>query len=210
MKRIHIILFFVCALFACANPQIYSTLQHQAISLQADSLQTYGIAFITPSTVTGQEEDKQALALTFARVLAEKRPDVRIITLPETLSVVARDDLTKEYKIMFDDFKNTGIFNHDILKKVGQATGVRYLAQLKLANFDQGTIGRWSFLGIRMSQTKYADIRLFFQIWDSADGTIAWEGVEELNYSRDTTSEKAVSFQTVIDTAAQDLIAQLP
>ena len=180
------------------------------MSLQPESLQTYGIAFITPSTVTGQEEDKQSLALTFAQVLAEKRPDIKVITLPETLSIIALSGLTKEYKAMFNDFENTGLFNKETLDKVGKATGTRYLAQLKLSDFNQGTIGRWSFLGLRMSQTKYAETRLFFQIWDSVDGTIAWEGVEEVNYSRDTASEKAVTFRTVIETAAQELIAQLP
>ena len=111
---------------------------------------------------------------------------------------------------MINDFENTGLFNKETLDKVGKATGTRYLAQLKLSDFNQGTIGRWSFLGLRMSQTKYAETRLFFQIWDSVDGTIAWEGVEEVNYSRDTASEKAVTFRTVIETAAQELIAQLP
>lgn len=197
-------------LSACINPQIYSTVQHHTISLEAESLITNGIAFITPSTVTGQEEDKQALALTFAEVLADKRPDITIVTLPETLRAIARNKLTADYKIMFDDFKNTGIFNREIINKVGKATGTRYLAQLKLASFNQGTIGRWSLLGIRMSQTKYADIRLFFQIWDSADGTIAWEGVEELNYARDTAKEQAIAFRTVIEVAAQNLIARLP
>lgn len=205
-----ILLLFMCSLSACVNPQIYSSVQHQTISLDAGSLKKSGIAFITPSTVTGQEEDKQALALTFAEVLAEKRPDITIVTLPETLAVVARNGLTEKYKLMFDDFKNSGIFDREIIGKIGKATGTRYLAQLKLANFSQGTIGRWSFLGIRMSQTKYADLRLFFQIWDSTDGTIAWEGMAELNYSRDTSSEQAIAFKTVIATAAQNLIAQLP
>ena len=35
-------------------------------------------------------------------------------------------------------------------------------------------------------QTKQANIRIFFQIWDSKDGSIAWEGTEEMNYSWDT------------------------
>ena len=103
MHRIAISLFFACALSACINPQIYTTVQHQVVSLQPESLQTYGIAFITPSTVTGQEEDKQSLALTFAQVLAEKRPDIKVITLPETLSIIALSGLTKEYKAMFND-----------------------------------------------------------------------------------------------------------
>lgn len=206
------ILAIACAvsLSSCINPQVYSTVQHHAISLNAESIKTSGIAFITPSTVTGQEEDKQALALIFSEVLAEMRPDITVVPLSETLAAVTKSGLTTEYKLMFEEFYNSGVFDYETLDKVGQATGVRYLAQLKLASFSQGTIGRWSLLGIRMAQTKYANIRLFFQIWDSSDGTIAWEGVEELNYARDTSKEKSIAFRTVVETAARNLASQLP
>lgn len=173
-------------------------------------MQTYGLAFITPSTVTGQEEDKQALALTFAEVLVAERPAVRCVTLPETLGAINRAGLAEEYKVMYEDYRDTGIFKRDILRKVGEATGTRYLVQLKLAGFVQGSQNRWGFLGIRMLDTKYASIRLFLQIWDSEDGTIAWEGNEELNYAFDTSRERAVTFKTVVETTARNLIAHLP
>ena len=61
-----------------------------------------------------------------------------------------------------------------------------------------------------MLDTKSASIRLFLQIWDSEDGTIAWEGNEELNYAFDTSRERAVTFKTVVETTARNLIAHLP
>ena len=60
--------------FGCAIPQTYSTIQHRALTLQPQDLERYGLAFITPSTVTGQEEEKQAVALTFSEVLKSKAP----------------------------------------------------------------------------------------------------------------------------------------
>ena len=54
----------------CTTPSTYySTLQHQPLSLGAGQLESGGIAFITPSTVTGQEQEKQAVALAYADVL---------------------------------------------------------------------------------------------------------------------------------------------
>jgi len=194
----------------CTTHQVHASVQHRAISLKQSELQTYGLAFITPSTVTGQEEDKQALALTFAEVLVAERPAVRCVTLSETLGAINRAGLAEEYRGMYEDYRNTGIFKRDILQKVGEATGTRYLAQLKLAGFTQGSQSRWGFLGIRMIDTKYASIRLFLQIWDSEDGTIAWEGIEELNYAFDTSRERAVTFKTVVETTARNLIAHLP
>lgn len=205
--------FLLCLTFtlaACTSHKIQSVTQHNAISLVKNDLEIAGLAFITPSTVTGQEQDKQALAMIFSDVLKEKRPDIHTVSLSETLGSVSRAGLTDEYINMFKDYRDTGIFNKDILHKIGDVTGSRYLVQLKLANFIQESRGRWGFFGYRILETKSARIRVFFQIWDSLDGTIAWEGSQELIYSNDTASEELISFKTVVNHTATKLIARLP
>ncbi|MEW5709281.1 MAG: hypothetical protein AB1830_10320 [Pseudomonadota bacterium] len=59
-------------------------------------------------------------------------------------------------------------------------------------------------------ETKYALVHLFFQVWYSQDGSIVWEGTQELRYAQDTGTEAPVTFRTVIERTAQDLIARLP
>jgi hypothetical protein len=194
----------------CATDQVYSTADHADFSLDKNDLETYGLAFITPSTVTGQEEDKQTLAFAFANVMQKSRPDIRLVTLPETISAINIADITEDYKRMYVDYRDTGVFKRDLLKKVGDITGSRYLAQLKLSSFSQNSKGRFSLLGLRLVQTKEANIRIFFQIWDSSDGTIAWEGTEEMSYSWDTSSEKPVTFRTIVEKTAHNLITLLP
>jgi len=190
--------------------QIYSTINHHQFSLSGDALKNSGIAFITPSTVTGQEEEKQAVAFTFVETLKTQRPDIRCVSLPETLSAINKADLVDDYQRMFAEYKDTGLFDSKILYKVGQVTGTRYLGQLKLAGFSQGSKGRFSVFGMRLLETSYAKLRLFFQIWDARDGSIAWEGVQELNWSEEEVNEDAVSLQTVIGEAARNLAKRLP
>lgn len=194
----------------CSMDQVHSTADHTDFSLDKNDLETYGLAFITPSTVTGQEEDKQTLAFAFANAMQEKRPDIRLVTLPETISAINVADLTEDYKRMYVDYRDTGVFKRELLQKVGETTGTRYLAQLKLSDFSQNSKSRFNLFGLRLLQTKEANIRLFFQIWDSADGTIAWEGTEEMSYSWDTGSEKPVTFRTIVEKTAQNLISLLP
>jgi hypothetical protein len=91
MKRA--LLALVLGLGGCFGTQIYPTQQEQLISLRPGDLEASGIAFITPSTVTGQEQEKQAVALTFADVLKRERPKLRVATLAETLSAVNRAGL---------------------------------------------------------------------------------------------------------------------
>lgn len=194
----------------CLAPQVYPTLQERAISLKPGALEAHGIAFITPSTATGQEEDKQALALTFAEVLRKERPGVRCVTLAETLSAINQAGLADAYKRMYDDYRDTGVFNRSVLREVGRVTGARYVAHLKLQRFDQGEKQRLGAFGLRLVETKYALVHLFFQVWDSQDGSIVWEGTQELRYAQDTVTEAPVTFRTVIERTARDLIARLP
>jgi hypothetical protein len=194
----------------CAIPQTYHSTQHRTFSLGPADLSRYGLAFITPSTVTGQEEEKQAVAITFTEVLYTQRPDIPIRTLPQTLSAVNKAGLEKQYTQMYEDYRNTSLFKTASLKEVAGATGMRYLGQLKLSGFQQGSDGRLSVFGLRLLNTKQASIRLFFQIWDSQDGSIVWEGVDELQYSMDTATEETVTLKKVLEKASLNLVNQLP
>lgn len=198
------------ALAGCYGTQIYPTLQEQRISLAPGDLDAGGVAFITPSTVTGQEQETQAVALIFADVLKHERPGLRVLTLAEALGAINRAGLSDAYKHMYNDYRDTGLFSGEVLRKVAGATGTRYLAQLKLQDFEQGSRERFGILGIRIVETKYAHIRLFLQIWDSREGTIAWEGMQEMRQAADTMTEKPVMLRTVLERTARDLVAKLP
>lgn len=181
-----------------------------ANNLRSGDLQAGGIAIVTPSSATGQEEDKQALALAFTSVLREMLPDLHVVSLPETLSAINRVGLTNEYRKMFEDYRSTGIFERDTLQKVGKVTKSRYIAQLKLGAFRQEAKGRWGLLGVRVMETKSSTIRLFLQIWDSRDGSIAWEGSQESTLSYESVSEEYVPMKSVVEESARDLVRRFP
>jgi hypothetical protein len=194
-----------------SETQQYSpTTQVLAIQLSPEELRRTGIAFITPSSVTGQEEDRQAVALAFVGILRQARPDLRVVPLPETLSAVNRMGLTGEYRRMFEDYRLTGIFDRESLRKVAEVTGTRYLAQLKLGAFRQESKGRFGMMGLRLLETKTSTIRVFLQIWDSHDGTIAWEGSQESTVSHESLAEEYVPLKSVVEESARDLVARLP
>jgi len=204
-------------LTSCSSEKIRAETQQNvpttevlAINLRTEDLRVGGIAFITPSSVTGQEEDKQLLALAFTGVLRNVRPDLRIVPLPQTLSAVNRKGLTREYRQMFEDYRLAGIFDPETLQKVARATGVRYLAQLKLGAFRQESKGRFGFLGIRVMETKTSTIRLLLQIWDTNDGSVAWEGSQESTVSHESLAEEYVSMKSIVEESARDLVARLP
>ena len=208
MKRA-LLLALLLALGGCGT-HYFPRQQEQIVSLRPGDLEASGIAFITPSTVTGQEQEKQSIALIVANVLKGERPKLRVITLAETLGAVNQAGLTDAYKRIYDDYRDTGLFSGEVLKRVGAATGTRYIAQLKLQGFRQESKNRWGTLGFRIVETHIGDIRLTFQIWDASNGTIAWEGMQEMRLSRDSVTDAPVMLSGLLERAAGDLIAKLP
>ena len=204
-------------LTGCANQKLAATTQQNApttqvlvINLRSEELRAGGLAIITPSSATGQEEDRQALALAFTEVLLKVRPNLRIVPLPQTLSAINRNGLTREYRQMFEDYRLAGIFDNEALQKVARVTGTRYVAQLKLGAFRQESKDRFGMLGVRVLQTKTSTIRLFLQIWDSTDGSVAWEGAQESTLSHESLAEEFVSMKSIVQESARDLLARLP
>ena len=197
-------------LSGCAGVQIHDSIQFQVFNLDKGELSKHGLVFLTPSTPTGQEEDKQALALGFSEVLRQERPDICYVTLPETLGAINGAGLADAYRDMYDEYKNTGILKKSVLSEISKRLQARYLLQLKLANFRQDTNSRFGLLGLRLVDTKLANIRLFVQIWDGQSGGIVFEAIQELNYADDTMSERPISFRLIVEETAKRTIAKLP
>lgn len=197
-------------LSGCFGVQIYPTLQQHTVSLYKGDLEAHGIAFLTPSAATGQEEEKQAVALVFADVMQQKRPAMRVVPLAETLGAVNKNGIADGYIRMYQDYRESGLLKREVLQQVGKVTGTRYLAQIKVQSFGQGAKERFGTMGFRIVETKSAGVRLFFQIWDSTDGTVAWEATQEFHYSYDTFSERQLTLQKVVGHAAEDLVSKLP
>jgi hypothetical protein len=196
-----------------STSQIYSAqiiAGPSSASLKPGDLASFGIAFVTPSAVTGQEEDKPALALAFSKSLEEQLPNVRVVPLTVTLTSVNRAGQFEDYRRMIVEYRDSGMLDRTALAQVGKATGVRYIALLNMASFQQVYHDRLGVLGLRVLQTKEANIRLSLQIWNSLDGSIAWEGAQEIHMASETAAESAVSFGSVVEAAAQKLVAKIP
>lgn len=189
--------------------QVRYEMDHSNLTLGPHDLEEHGIGFLTPAAATGREADKQALAHAFARQLQLLRPKVKVVPLPAILSAVNAADLDQQYKRMYRDYLETGILEGSVLKRVGEVGGVRYLAQMSLAEFQQQSRSRFSLLGLRMLDTKQANLRVFIQVWDSETGGVAWEGSGELNYAYDSAAENPAPFVQAATLAARRMYEEL-
>jgi hypothetical protein len=84
------------------------------------------------------------------------------------------------------------------------------MVQIKLQGFGQNAKERFGIFGFRIVETKYTNLRFFVQIWDSENGAIAWEGMQELVYAEDRISEQTITLQTATARVARELISKFP
>jgi len=167
-----------------------------------------GVGVLTPSAPTGQESDRQALADALGEIL-EENTDARIVTLPAMLSAINQAGLARPYSSMFTEYERTGLLERDLLRRIGEAAHVRYVAKLNLGNFEQATAGRARILGVRFLDTRTANIRVHLEIWDTQTGGIVWQGNEELTFAQEGVREKPVTFQQVARLASDRLVAKV-
>ena len=168
-----------------------------------------GVGVLTPSAPTGQESDRQALADALGEILDRDITDANVVPLPALLSAVNQAGLARAYSGMYAEYDRTGILERDVLRDIGDAAGVRYLAKLNLGDFAQSTSGRARILGVRFLDTRTASIRVHLEIWDTYSGAIAWQGNEELTFAQEKVREAPITFQHVAAMAAERLVAKV-
>lgn len=146
----------------------------------------------------------------FAETLKDQRKNVRVLALAQTLGAINKAGLADAYRSTYAYHRETGLFRADVLEQIAKATGTRYMAQIQVQGFGQNAKERFGVFGLRIGETKSAAVRLFLQVWDSRDGKMAWEALEEVQYSYDTVTEEQLTLPQVVGRAAKDLIAKLP
>jgi hypothetical protein len=177
------------------------------------NLQAGGLAILTPTADSAHEADRETVAAAFTKTLTELRPELAPVPLTRTLSAINAAGLADAYGRMYANYKETGLFDAALLRKIGPAVGARYLVQLKLGTYDKssGSGGLFSFMGVGLLHQQTGDVRISLEIWDSVDGTMVWEKSDEKSEKkRSLILTRTVNMDDVVDSVAKDLVKQLP
>lgn len=145
-------------------------------------------------TSPGLHGNEVGLALSLKRVVERVSPTMVLVSPLEAASRINRQGLTPEYTRMRMDYEQSNILERDTLKKVGQALGVRYVMQPRLAAFSQTLYDRWKVpaLEINVIRIRSSIIRLSLQIWDSETGDLVWASTAEGSFQEEALTEDPV------------------
>ena len=146
-------------LTACAGPlkQIGSETSFTSKSSSFDpfSLQHEQVAVLNAVVGFGLEGYSQQVSRSLSVAVKESYPSMKMIPAHETLSRINRDGLAEDYAAMVSNYMASGILDRDMLRKIGQATGARYVFQPGLAAFSQSMSGRF---GVRPAHRSNARV----------------------------------------------------
>ncbi|BFU96496.1 MAG: protein of unknown function [Nitrospira sp.] len=145
-------------------------------------------------TSPGLHGNEVGLALSLKRVVERVSPTMNLVPPIEVASRINRQGLTPEYTRMRMDYEQSNILDRDPLKKIGQALGVRYVLQPRLAAFTQTLYDRWKVpaLEINVIRIRSSIIRLSLQIWDTETGDLVWASTAEGSFQEEALSEDPV------------------
>lgn len=152
------------------------------------------IGILEALTSPGLHGNEVGLALSLKRVIERVSPTMVVVSPIEGASRINRQGLTPEYTRMRMDYEQSNILDRDPLKKIGQALGVRYILQPRLAAFTQTLYDRWKVpaLEINVIRIRSSIIRLSLQIWDSDTGDLVWSSTAEGSFQEEALTEDPV------------------
>ena len=145
----------------------------------------------------GLEGYAHQVSRSLANALNQSPVPVKSLTVHDALNRINREGLSGEYAGMVSDYVRTGILDRVGLEKIGRALHVAYVFQPSLASFSQSMSSRFSFLGLRLLQTRVTSLRLTLQLWDTKTGEIVWESSGEATLAGEDVREFRIPFEEI-------------
>jgi hypothetical protein len=110
--------------------------------------------------------------------------------------------LAGDYAQLVSGFAQSGVLEHEQLRRIGVALGSRYVLLPGLAEFDENVIDRFETMGLKVVRNRVTTMRLWLELWDTKTGQNLWESSGEIT----VVSAILAAKRTVpLDTIAQRL-----
>jgi hypothetical protein len=134
----------------------------------------------------------------------------RIVSLDAVQSSINKNELWNNFKLMYGEYQATAVLREDLLSKVGQAVGARYVIVPRLLRFQSETFDRAVILGISFLRTRQSSADMHVQIWDTVTGEVVWEGASEGTIASEVVRGRPASFMAVAEYACESLASKMP
>lgn len=175
-------------------------------SFQPAFLEQHTVALFGAITSPALRGNEVAISHGLDEILHKVSPSWKVMSPQEFSKRINRQGLAGEYTKMRSDFEVSHILDGGTLRKIASALGIRYVFQPHLAAFSQILTDRWSFMDVRLTQTRSSIMRMSLQLWDAETGEMVWASFAETTMQNEAFSQDPVYMEDVIRAALGSLM----
>ena len=180
-------------------------------SFYPGDLEQQAVALFPAITMPGLRGNEVGLGRYLGEVLHKVVPSWKIVSEQEVSTRINRQGLAARMTVMRSDYEQSNILDHEALRKIAVAVGVRYAFQLRLAAFTQTMTDRWKIpaFDVRVTQTRSSIMRLALQLWDAETGELVWTSVAETNMANEAVSQDPVYLEDIARATLGSMLSDL-
>lgn len=191
----------------------YSWMFYSSPTVTADTFAGQSVAILPTSSILydpTQEIYRETLAGILYTALSKYPTGPRILSLDVIQSGINKGELWNDFKLMYNEYEVTAVLRKDILSKIGQSVGARYVIIPRLLRFQSETFDRATIIGISFLRTRQSSVDIHAQVWDTTTGEVVWEGASEGTVASEVVRGRPASFMAVAANACESLASRMP
>lgn len=117
--------------------------------------------------------------------------------------------LVRDYQEMVHNYHSSGIADNTQLKKIGEATGTRYLLKIQIGSLNRAADTETNYFDGSVYTTEEKDVRIYGLLWDASNGNVVWEGASTAVASEGEFTKIHQMDSEFYQAAAAELVHQL-
>ncbi|HSF68114.1 MAG TPA: hypothetical protein VLA67_11875 [Nitrospiraceae bacterium] len=166
-------------------------------SFNPAALEQHSVALFGAVTSPPNQGNEVTLSSILEQILNKVKPNWKVVPAHELVKRINQKGLAEEYARMRAEYERTNILEGSSLRKIATGVGVRYVFQPRLISFSQTLTERWSFVDVRIMQTRSSIMRVSLQLWNAETGEIIWASIAEATMQNEAISQDPVYLEDI-------------
>jgi len=189
--------------------QVRTTTTPVASSFYQLPLEKKPVAILPALSIASLQGTEVGMSRHLSEILKKLTPTWDVLDEQASLTGINTHGLGTEYVQMRREAGDSHLLNHESLRKLGTALGVRYIFQPRLASFTQTMTDRWTIpaLDVRFSQTRSSVMRISLQLWDAESGELTWSSVSESFIEGEGVTQEPVFLEDAVRVALASMMS---